>query len=296
MRADRFASVYVIGPARRLVAPRSDRRIPILMYHSISKPSGGKVHPYFETNTSPETFELQMKYLHDMGYSTVSPGDVVSHLNSEPMAVNKKVVITFDDGFQDFYTQAFPVLQKYGLNATVYLPTAFIDTGTKLFLGKSCLTWPEVRELHKMGVVFGSHTVTHPTLKFMSETDLEHEVCASKETIEDELGVSIDSFAYPYAFPEHDAAFAHRLRDLLKSAGYNSGVSTVIGSNQTLEERFFLRRLPVNSWDDIKLFRAKLNGDYDWLRTFQYLKKLMKRTTLERHQASYVADRRKSVE
>jgi peptidoglycan/xylan/chitin deacetylase (PgdA/CDA1 family) len=234
VRADRFASLYVIGPARRLIAPRNGAQIPILMYHSISKPSGGKVHPYFETNTAPEIFERQMKYLYDAGYSTLSPADVVAHLNSGTGDTSKKVVITFDDGFQDFYTQAFPVLQKYGLSATVYLPTAFIDTGTKPFLGKSCLNWSEVRELHKMGVAFGSHTVTHPTLKFMTEVDLEHEVCASKEAIENELGVSIDSFAYPYAFPEHDAAFAHRLRDLLKSAGYNSGVSTVIGSNQTL--------------------------------------------------------------
>jgi peptidoglycan/xylan/chitin deacetylase (PgdA/CDA1 family) len=283
LRADRFVSLYGVRPVRRVFSRRSYAQIPILMYHSISTSLYESIHPYFETNTSPEVFDSQMKYLSEEGYSTISPSDVVALLHSGARDARKKVVITFDDGFRDFYTDAAPILKKYGLNATMYLPTAFIDQAGKPLLGKECLSWSEVRELYSIGMAFGSHTVTHPTLKFLPEIDLEREIRVSKETIENELGVSIDSFAYPYAFPEQDPAFAHRLRDLLKSSGYDNGVSTVIGSVQNLEERFFLRRLPVNSWDDLKFFRAKLDGDYDWLRIPQYLKKLIRRTLTERH-------------
>lgn len=256
------------------------------MYHSISVPANRNIHPYFETNTSPQVFESQMRYLSEHGYSTISPDDVVALLSSGTADSRKKVVITFDDGFRDFYTNAAPILKNYGLTATMYLPTAYINQGGKPLLGKECLSWTEVRELHANGMNFGSHTVTHPTLRFMAENELEREIRNSKETIENELGVSITSFAYPYAFPEHDKAFAHRLRDLLKSSGYDNGVSTVVGSVQNLEERFFLRRLPVNSWDDLTFFRAKLNGDYDWLRIPQYLKKFLQRRFKERHAAT----------
>ena len=277
LRADRLATLYFIRPLRRVLSRQNGTRVPILMYHSISEPSGHYDHPYFEINTSVKVFADQMEYLHESGYVTISPAQAVTLLASKQLGERKYVVITFDDGFRDFYTHAFPVLQKYGLTATMYLPTAYINHRAQPFLGKECLTWTEVRELHSSGVMFGSHTVTHPLLRVLCESDLENEICNSKETIENELGDSIDSFAYPYAFPEEDKAFTHRLRDLLKTTGYHHGVCTVIGSEQSLEERYFLRRLPVNNWDDRALFRSKLRGDYNWLHTAQYIKKLIRR-------------------
>jgi peptidoglycan/xylan/chitin deacetylase (PgdA/CDA1 family) len=276
-RADRFASLYFVRPLRRLVARRNRLRIPILMYHSVSEISQTGVHPYFATETCPGVFEAQMKFLHDSGYCPISIADVVALLSSGEPDGKKYVAITFDDGYRDFYTHAFPILNNYGLNATVYLPTAYISRKARAFNGKDCLTWTDVRELHKAGIAFGSHSVTHPTLRFLPDRDLEREIRKSKDTIETELGTPVNSFAYPYAFPEQDGEFAHRLRDLLKAAGYQNGVSTVIGSVQSLEERFFLKRLPVNSWDDPTFFQSKLEGDYDWLRRPQYLKKYIKK-------------------
>ena len=296
LRADRLGTLYFVRPWRRLVAGRNDMRIPILMYHSISELSRTNAHPYFETRTSPEVFELQMKFLCERGYSTISPADVVALLSTGEPNTNKKIVLTFDDGFRDFYTHAFPILQKCGLNATVYLPTEYINKKTKPFLGKECLTWAEVRELNKLGVAFGSHTVTHPTLRLLSESDLEREIRCSKEIIEDELGSSIYSFAYPYAFPEQDRAFLHRLRDALKGAGYHNGVSTVIGSVQSLEERFFMKRLPVNSWDDLKFFHAKIEGNYDWVHNPQYLKKLIRKHPTEPPAAGNAAEQAKGFD
>jgi peptidoglycan/xylan/chitin deacetylase (PgdA/CDA1 family) len=139
--------------------------------------------------------------------------------------------------------------------------------------------------LHEYGVEFGSHTVTHPKLRFLCDADLERELRCSKDKIENELGCPVQSFAYPYAFPEQDREFAHRLRDLLKAAGYHDGVSSVLGTIQSSEERFFLKRVPASTWDDLELFRAKLEGDYDWMRRPQYLKKCLQRHTKEKQSA-----------
>jgi peptidoglycan/xylan/chitin deacetylase (PgdA/CDA1 family) len=255
------------------------------MYHSVCENFRTESHPYFSTETSPAVFDAHMKYLHDNGYCPISIAGVISVLKAAEPDNKKYVAITFDDGYRDFYTHAFPILNKHGMNATVYLPTAYINQDTRVFSGKDCMTWSEVRELHSAGIEFGSHSVTHPMLRLLAERELEQEIEKSKDTIESELGVPINSFAYPFAFPEQDIEFVHRLRDLLKAVGYQNGVSTVIGSVQCLEERFFLKRLPVNSWDDPTFFQSKLEGDYDWLRRPQYISKFVKKHLKEQHAA-----------
>jgi peptidoglycan/xylan/chitin deacetylase (PgdA/CDA1 family) len=188
----------------------------------------------------------------------------------------KCAVITFDDGFSDFYRHAFPALSRHHFSATVFVPTAYIGTQPIKFKGKDCLTWNEIRELRKHGIVFGSHTVTHPQLSTLDATAVRNEIVDSKRTIEDNLGEPVDGFAYPYAFPEEKVSFVRMLRDTLADAGYHQGVSTRIGTARPQEDRYFLRRLPMNSMDDIALFDAKLQGGYDWLHGLQYASKFIR--------------------
>jgi peptidoglycan/xylan/chitin deacetylase (PgdA/CDA1 family) len=276
LRVDRLVSLRVVRPLRRISSSPAALRIPILMYHSVSEPGADSRHPYFGTVTSPAVFERQMRYLHENGFQTLSPADVFANGETSIRIVRKPVIITFDDGFRDFYTNAQPILAKYGFTAIVYLPTAYIQKTTTSFKGLDCLTWNEVRELSRAGVLFGSHTVTHPVLKEVAHDQLEAELRDSKATIENELGFAIDSFAYPYAYPQHNREFVQRLRSVLIDAGYQNGVSTIIGSTHGIEDRFCLKRLPANSWDDPTFFAAKLDGDYDWLGNVQYLSKSLK--------------------
>ena len=276
LRVDRLVSLRVVRPLRRISSSPAALRIPILMYHSIAEPSTDSRHPYFGTITSPAVFEQQMRYLHENGFETLAPADIFANGETSIRIVRKPVIITFDDGFLDFYTNAQPILAKYGFTAIVYLPTAYIQKTTATFKGLDCLTWSEVRELSRAGVLFGSHTVTHPVLKEVNHDQLEAELRDSKSTIENELGFAIDSFAYPYAYPQHQREFVQRLRSVLVDAGYQNGVSTIIGSTHGIEDRFCLKRLPANSWDDPTFFAAKLNGDYDWLGNVQYLSKSLK--------------------
>jgi peptidoglycan/xylan/chitin deacetylase (PgdA/CDA1 family) len=185
------------------------------------------------------------------------------------------MVITFDDGFQDFYASAFPILSRYGFSATMFLPTAYIGVTSRSFNGRECLTWGQVRELERAGIEFGSHTVTHPQLKTLDSAAVAYEVRTSKAMIEQELGCAVKSFAYPYAFPEADRPFTKRLRGMIDEAGYENGVSTILGTADRAGDKLFMKRLPMNSCDDARLFRAKLEGAYDWLHTIQYASKLV---------------------
>lgn len=279
-RFDRFATLYAAGPIRRAFAQQGC--IPILMYHAISdEPESAQ--PYYRTTTTPAMFATHMQYLAERGYRTVDLGQALSSLhNGGP---SNAVVITFDDGFRDFYREAFPVLNRYSFSATMFLPTAYIGTAPAKFKGKDCLTWSEVRELHRQGILFGSHTVTHPQLYGLNAQVIEEELTASKETIEQQLGAKVDSFAYPYAFPEADSSFKQMLQETLCRAGYGNGVCTTIGRTDRGTNPFFLKRLPMNSCDDLLLFEAKLDGAYDWLATPQLLVKMAKKWTNAARQA-----------
>jgi peptidoglycan/xylan/chitin deacetylase (PgdA/CDA1 family) len=272
-RIDRFASLYVAKPLGRGLST-AENRIPILMYHSISDEAENGVHPYYCTVTSRARFAAQMEQMHAGGYRTVSPAEVLSASAENRPCARKLVAITFDDGYRDFYLQAFPVLERYGFSATMYLPTAYIGDAASSFNGKQCLSWAEVRELQQHGVRFGSHTVSHPQLHDLGAARIQEEIVNSKKTIEEKTGCAVDSFAYPYAFPQADADFKNRLRATLAAAGYENGVCTTVGRTSRRSDRFFLERLPVNGLDDETFFRAKLDGAYDWLGRFQYISKL----------------------
>jgi len=275
MRLDRFASLWIFHPLARVRRESLRSRVPILMYHGVREGTSA-VHPYYETSTSPLIFAGHMNYLHAKGYKVLDLGAAICSMGSGTTN-EKRAVITFDDGYRDFYRNAYPTLKKFGFTATVFLPTGFISEPRTTSQGKEYMTWSEVRELAAEGIRFGSHTVTHPQLTNLSEQSVQKELHDSKKTIEDELGSAVTSFAYPFAFPQSDAAFVRSLRNLLETEGYEDGVCTAIGTASNEDDRLFLPRLPVNSYDDLSLFQAKLEAGYDWLRGPQNLSSMAKR-------------------
>lgn len=298
MRLDRILTLGLVRPWRELVAAAGPR-LPVLMYHSISDDPEPSFSSYYKVCTSPQRFAEQMKWLADAGYRGVTLSEGLKELRKEesdkeqgpgretdsnrnPNSAFKKqklVAITFDDGFRDFHTEAFPVLRQHGFTATMYLPTAFIGDERKSFKGRECLTWAEIRGLQDAGIEFGSHTVSHPKLVELDWPQIELELNESKKTIEREVRRPIRSFAYPYAFPQASRDFAARFRTFLREAGYESCATTEIGPMRPGDDPLRTKRYPVNSCDDESLLLAKLAGAYDWMASLQRAAKALKKTS-----------------
>jgi peptidoglycan/xylan/chitin deacetylase (PgdA/CDA1 family) len=272
-RFDRALTIAV-HRVSRLHGGHRKPRIPILMYHGI-RDGIGKRRPYFETNTSPTLFARHMQFLRDNGYRTL---DLTDALESMTLGHGQRcVALTFDDGYRDFYTQAFPILAQHGFIATMFIISGLTAERTTLRDDKEFMTWNEVREIHSYGIRIGSHTATHPELHPLSPQRVAEEVGQSKRSIEDALGEPVRSFSYPFAFPEQDKRFVGMLRGQLGMCGYENGVSTIIGTASRDHDGFFLPRLPVNSYDDLAFFQAKLEGSYDWLHPAQILYKHLRK-------------------
>lgn len=265
MRLDRLITLGFVQPIRRAVLGSRRIQLPILMYHSISEGADEPVSPYYRTATRPAVFAQHMALLHAEGYRVVSLQVGLQHFYSVGGDAGKTVVLTFDDGLRDFYKNAFPILRKHGQTASVFLPTAFIGDQPGHFKGQECMTWGEARELHVAGFEIGSHTVNHPRLYELGFDEIRAELANSKAVIEDRLGSAVVSFAYPYAFPVADRSFVRAFSDVVAQTGYRYCVTTALGCVKPGDSTYCLKRLPANSSDDAALFRAKLEGCYDWL-------------------------------
>lgn len=250
------------------------------MYHSISQeedPSTGDKHPYYATSTSPSVFRSHLQTLKELGYHSLGLADAAGILKNRFSLTRPAVVITFDDGFRDFYDKAFPLLNEHGFGATMFLPTQYISNSGETFMGRAMLAWGQIRELQREGISFGSHSATHRKLIRLSRQELLMELSRSKREIEDHTGMPVRSFSYPYALPEQNRRFLGMLEKLLRRSGYDQGVSTRIGVATSKDPVYYFKRIPVNKWDDNILFQSKLHGGYDWVYGFQKIYKSLKR-------------------
>lgn len=256
------------------------------MYHSVSETIEPRRNAYFHICTSPRMFRQQMEFLAQSGYKTIGLGEAVSRLQTGARTAEKVVVLTFDDGYEDFYTSAFPILGRLGFTATVFLATAYIGEDSRKFMNIRCLTWEQIRELGRAGNEFGSHTATHPQLTTLPAANIQRELQSSKDEIEQRLGGRVVSFSYPFAFPEPNRIFREKLRNLLLQTRYENGVSTILGMADSRSDPLFLERLPLNSSDDENFLAAKLEGGYDWLHAMQFVSKLRNLTSTVRQSHS----------
>jgi peptidoglycan/xylan/chitin deacetylase (PgdA/CDA1 family) len=274
--ADHLLTTRVVAPILRVVRSLSLEAetappLPVLMYHSISDDPEPGVRGYYRLNTPPALFQEHLRVIREEGFTAV---DLTTAWNewrrhgdaSSPAAPRRKlVVLTFDDGYYDFLTAAWPALEAHGFSATMFLPTAFIGKNRREFKSRACLTWAEVRELRQRGAEFGSHTVNHPKLWELSAAALDHELINSRHTLEHELAAPVTTFAHPYAFPRQNLAYVDRFCESMRKSGYHHGVTTSLGCVHHGDDSLLLKRLPVNGDDDALLLRAKLQGAYDWL-------------------------------
>ncbi len=206
-------------------------RVPILMYHYIEfvKDPNDKVRA--SLTTSPLTLSAEIKTLQDAGFTFLTNAELAAILDNKKHLPEKPVVLTFDDGYQDFYTNAYPILKKYHVKSTQYVIAGFLDHYNHL-------TTSELIEIAKDGLVeIGAHTMTHAWLKGRGVGEVGWQISQSKELLEKKIGRDVVSFAYPYG------AFDLQATQIVEATGFKSAASTVPGINQSQENRFFLYRL-----------------------------------------------------
>jgi peptidoglycan/xylan/chitin deacetylase (PgdA/CDA1 family) len=222
--------------------------LPILMYHYISIPPTDADIYRRDLSISPANFEAQMAYLQAEGYTSISPDDLLYHLARQTPLPEKPILITFDDGYRDNYTNAFPILQKYGFHGTFSLVTDPID-----FNDDRYLTWAQVQEMHQAGMDFGAHTRRHLDLRQRSLEFLEDEVLTSKQKIEAQLNVPITFFVYPAG--RYDARTLSAVREWFWLA-----VTTQYGASHRYAERYELSRIRIEGEDTLEIFATKLEA------------------------------------
>jgi peptidoglycan/xylan/chitin deacetylase (PgdA/CDA1 family) len=269
LRIDRALSLAIAGAFDRSPADALRSAAPVLMYHTIRRQpdSGG---PIRGLNTTPEVFAAQMALLAKSGYRSIPLAQAMNALAAN-LPMERCVVITFDDGYRDFYTEALPILSRHGLAATVFAMPDFI--GGQRGDRDAYMDWSELREAQAWGTEIGSHSMSHHPLWHLSQEHLQEEIGRSREVLEQHLGSAVNTFSYPYAFPEQDRAVRVPLRRVLAANGYVAAVTTIIGTATAATDRYLMPRIPINTHDDPQLFRAKLSGAYDWMHRFQLLGK-----------------------
>ncbi len=189
------------------VPPKDEKPVTILTYHSIEpKPATKEGAMQLHYRVTPENFEAQIKYLMDQGYTPITFTALIDHVSNGAAIPEKSIVITFDDGWKSQLDYAVPVLKKYGFTATFFIIT---DLRNHRYM-----SWDEVRSLARDGFEVASHTKTHPHLTSAKDDALVQEIAGSKKILDEQLGFSITTLAYPYY--QHDA----RVMKAVQDAGY----------------------------------------------------------------------------
>lgn len=207
-------------------------KIPIIMYHYVEYVQDINDFIRKRLDISPAVFEKELEALKEARFETYFVRDIPDILRGKKYyARNHSIVLTFDDGYEDFYEVVFPLLKKYNVRGTVYVINDFVGR-------KGFLTREQIVEMSHSGLVeIGAHTMDHAYLKNMARQNAKLQIMESKKELEEWTGMKVDTFAYPYG------AFGEESVELVKEASFSAAVSVVFGSFQSSDNLFYLYRI-----------------------------------------------------
>nr|WP_235900057.1 polysaccharide deacetylase family protein [Selenomonas montiformis] len=203
--------------------------IPVLEYHMVADTSPEDGWAY---NVPPEDFRDQLDYLREEGYTAISMLDYMKAKKGKAELPPRPVILTFDDGYESNYTTLLPILESYGMKATVYMVTN--DIGLPGYL-----TWDELRDMQERGIEIGSHTANHQPLTEMDRSRQEEEMRLSKLLLEWNGIHTVFSFSYP------NGAYDSGMPELLAQNGYLTAVTGDAGLNTFQTDPYLLQRINI---------------------------------------------------
>ena len=225
-------------------------RLPILMYHRIAPLPGSERNRYTVT---PEAFDRQMRLLSESDAYTIRIEQWRNAMHSRHPLPGRPVLLTFDDGYQDFPEFAWPILRRYRFSAMLFIVADRIGQASDWNDEPAgLLNFNQIQELSASGIEIGSHTCTHPSLLTISSDQIVHECAQSRLALENLLGHPITSFAYPYG--QFDEVAAH----LAGACGYEFAFLAGGGLSTFTDRLLMLPRLEISGLDDFQDFSAKL--------------------------------------
>ena len=224
------------------------RGVPVLSYHQVNDEDNNAL------TVPAAVFEQQMAYLHDNGYHAITPDQLNAYLTEGAPLPEKPVLITFDDGYQDNYENAFPILQKYGMTATIFLISDFMDRFDKY------LTWQQVQEMSEAGIYMGVHTLSHFELPGLSKAELYQQIEGGKLAIEWKTLQFTEYIAYPCGSYNADVLAVAR------DCGYKGGFTVRYDLVHPGDNPYLLSRVPVfgHNAHSFWKFKLRLHGAPLW--------------------------------
>jgi peptidoglycan/xylan/chitin deacetylase (PgdA/CDA1 family) len=218
----------------------SGLKIPILYYHYIEvNPNPIRDPGRNSLLITPENFLSQMIYLKNAGYTSITYDDLLSGFKNAGTLPSKPIIITVDDGYTDFFSNAFPILKKLNIKATVFV----LSQGGKIKPG-FYMSDNQIKELSQSPLItVGCHTEDHMDLKGRSETLQRKEIFGCKKQLESLIGMTVRHFAYPYG------AYDPTTIRLVKEAGFETASTTNPGSYQSQNTPYTLKRIRVGNYD-----------------------------------------------
>jgi peptidoglycan/xylan/chitin deacetylase (PgdA/CDA1 family) len=223
-------------------------RLPILMYHYIRTPPSmrGDMLGY-RLSVSPEDFETQMDWLYTNHFHPVTFDQVRAYFAGRVPLPSKPVVLTFDDGYADLYTAAYPILRAHGFTAVAYIVSGFVDRGRYV-------THDQVLQMDRAGVEIASHTVDHADLARANSGVATYQLVQSKRWLEGLLGHPVVDFAYP------SGKYNLQTIQLLSQSGYDTAVVEDGSSLHSLADRYTWGRVRVGGGESLHDYIANLGA------------------------------------
>jgi len=245
----------VLAVVSNIAEAKYQNGIPVLLYHHVSNDYSDLP----ELTVGTAEFEQQIRMLHQAGFQTISPESFLAYMQGEPVELpDKPVLITFDDGYEDNYSNAFPVLRKYGFTAVIFMVGINFDRDKRL-------STKQVREMTEHGVTVGGHSMTHPDLTSLTGRELAREVVGSKRKAERATGKEAAFFAYPCGF--YDVA----VWQAVETAGYQAAFTVLTGLNKAGRDNvYLLRRIPIYRFTDFTGLMALLDRNQPKLSLLTY--------------------------
>lgn len=211
--------------------PLKSLEVPILVYHYVENVTDNRDTIRKSLNTNPQILIKQIETLKNAAYTFITPKELMDIMDGKMPPPKKSVILSFDDGYRDFYTDVFPILKKYQVKAVAYIVSGFLDKPNYMF------TW-QIKEVAKSGLVeIGAHTIHHIPLTSVLLEQAKSEIEGGKTALEKLLNIPIVSFAYP------DGRFDEQIAKLAERAGFRSSATTIHGNIAAQENKYFLYRI-----------------------------------------------------